>query len=226
MIHSCTACIQLTRSPVKATLASWNKSMSPGERVHMDFAGPLLDHMLLIIVDSYSKWMDVIVLKTANTKTTLQALTRYIADNGLPRVLVTDNGSQFASGVFAEYCNMHGIKHIHSPIYHPQSNGQAERAVDIVKRFVKKNILRLGPNLNLKDCINAFLLGNRSTPSTATPGNVSPAMAHLGREIRTPLDLLKPQLQSFYAPDERMETQYNLQYGARLRHFQVHDHNV
>uniref|UniRef100_A0A914Z321 Integrase catalytic domain-containing protein n=1 Tax=Panagrolaimus superbus TaxID=310955 RepID=A0A914Z321_9BILA len=145
------------------------------------------------------------------------------SDNGLPRVLVTDNGSQFTSNFFGEFCKLHGINHIRSPVYMPQSNGQAERMVDIVKRFVKKNILRLGPNLNLNNCINEFLLGYRSTPSTATPGNISPAMAHLGREIRNSLDLMKPLQEKLYAPDIQMEKQFNSQYGARLRHFNVND---
>uniref|UniRef100_A0A914Z7V6 RNA-directed DNA polymerase n=1 Tax=Panagrolaimus superbus TaxID=310955 RepID=A0A914Z7V6_9BILA len=221
MIRSCTACIQLSKTPVKATLASWKKSMNPGDRIHMDFAGPLLDHMLLIIVDSCSKWLDVKVLKTANTRTTLQAVSRYIADNGTPRVLVTDNGPQFASAEFAEYCNHRGIKHMRSPVYTPQSNGQAERMVDVVKRFVKKNILYLGPNMSLEDCINAFLLGNRSTPSAATPGNVPPALVHLGRDLRTTLDLLRPQIVQHSGSDLVMEEQFNHQYGARPRTFNV-----
>uniref|UniRef100_A0AC35GTQ6 Uncharacterized protein n=1 Tax=Panagrolaimus sp. PS1159 TaxID=55785 RepID=A0AC35GTQ6_9BILA len=221
MIQNCPACIQLCRSPVKATLASWPKSMNPGDRVHMDFAGPLLGHMLLVIVDSCSKWIDVKVLKPANAFTTIEAVSRYIADNGIPRVIVSDNGSQFASREFAAFCNRRGIKHIPSPVYTPQSNGQAERMVDVVKRFVKKRILTFGPNLKLNDCINDFLLGYRSTPSTATPGKVTPAMAHLGRDLRTSLDLLRPQRIKFSDADAKMEAQFNHQYGARPRELKV-----
>lgn len=224
LIRSCTACIQTSKTPIKAPLASWNKSMNPGDRVHMDFAGPLLGQMLLVIVDSCSKWLDVKVLLKANSRNTIRAFERYVADNGLPRLLVTDNGSQFSSNEFEQFCKRHGIKHMKSPVYHPQSNGQAERMVDVVKRFVKKNILRFGPNMNMEDCMNEFLLGYRSTPSTATPENVSPAVAHIGRDLRNSLDLLKPQLERNLAPDEKMENQYNQQYGTRYRHFIVNDY--
>jgi hypothetical protein len=180
--------------------------------------------MLLVIVDSCSKWLDVKVLLKANSRNTIRAFERYVADNGLPRLLVTDNGSQFSSNEFEQFCKRHGIKHMKSPVYHPQSNGQAERMVDVVKRFVKKNILRFGPNMNMEDCMNEFLLGYRSTPSTATPENVSPAVAHIGRDLRNSLDLLKPQLERNLAPDEKMENQYNQQYGTRYRHFIVNDY--
>uniref|UniRef100_A0AC34EZC1 Integrase catalytic domain-containing protein n=1 Tax=Panagrolaimus sp. ES5 TaxID=591445 RepID=A0AC34EZC1_9BILA len=223
MVKCCLSCIQVTKMPVKTHLSSWPRSMNPGDRVHIDFAGPLLDHMLLVIVDSYSKWIEVAVLKTASTKTTLGVLSKYMADNGAPRVLVSDNGRQFVSEEFETFCRSHGIKHICSPAYHPQSNGQAERSVDIVKRFVKKCATRHGPNMDLEACIHAFLLAYRTTPSTATPGGVTPAMAHVGRELRTNLDLLRPQVVKTLGPDEEMEKQFHDQYGTKARSFQVHD---
>uniref|UniRef100_A0AC34FQP6 RNA-directed DNA polymerase n=1 Tax=Panagrolaimus sp. ES5 TaxID=591445 RepID=A0AC34FQP6_9BILA len=42
VVNQCYGCIQLQKNPVKATLASWPVSIKPGDRVHMDFAGPIL----------------------------------------------------------------------------------------------------------------------------------------------------------------------------------------
>lgn len=223
MVNSCTACIQLSKSPIKTTLASWPKSANPGDRIHIDFAGPILNHMLLVIVDSCSKWVDIGIMKHATTSTTLECLSRYIASNGSPRMLISDNGTQFTSEDFETFCADNGINHVKSAPYHPQSNGQAERLVDVVKRFVKKAALVHGPTMKLQDCIDSFLICYRSTPSAATPGCVSPAKAHIGREIRTNIDMLRPNILNTLGADENMERQFNERYGAKARYFQVDD---
>uniref|UniRef100_A0A914QPJ1 RNA-directed DNA polymerase n=1 Tax=Panagrolaimus davidi TaxID=227884 RepID=A0A914QPJ1_9BILA len=177
-ISSCFSCIQLSKMPVKSTLASWSVALNPGDRIHIDFAGP---------------------------------------------VSVSDNGRQFTSNEFAQFCEKYGIKHIRSPVYHPQSNGQAERAVDIVKRFISKTAAEHGELADLKELIDQFLLNNRTTPSTATPGHTSPAFAHIGRELRTTLDLLRPYSLQTSGPDIKMEQQFNHQHGARMRNFDIDD---
>ena len=223
MIQQCHACIQLTKNPVKTTLASWPATSSPGERIHVDFAGPLLNHMFLVIVDSYSKWIEVAVMKTANSDNTIKVLQKYMADNGISRVLVSDNGTQFSSGKFAAFCAKAGINHMVSPPYHPQSNGQAERMVDTVKRFIKKCVLDSGPNVDMDETVSIFLQSYRSTPTAATPQGSTPAMAHIGREIRTVFGLVRPDIKTFTERNDAMEAQYNHQYGTRKRTFKVDD---
>jgi len=55
-------------------------------------------------------------------------------------VLVTDNGSCFVSSEFENFLLKNGIKHITSAPYHPATNGLAERAVQIVKKGLKKEV--------------------------------------------------------------------------------------
>ncbi|GFR12323.1 uncharacterized protein K02A2.6 [Trichonephila clavata] len=47
---------------------------------------------------------------------------------GLPRVLVSDNGSQFTSYEFKRFMQRNGVKHKISAPFKPSSNGQAERS--------------------------------------------------------------------------------------------------
>jgi transposase InsO family protein len=46
----------------------------------------------------------------------------------VPNRIITDNGSQFTSGLFREYCASVGIKICFASVAYPRSNGQAERA--------------------------------------------------------------------------------------------------
>ena len=67
-----------------------------------------------------------------------QALRTWFAQLGLPEMVVMDKGPGFASEEFEVFLQNNGIKHILSAPYHPSSNGLAERAVQTVKRGLKK----------------------------------------------------------------------------------------
>ena len=56
----------------------------------------------------------------------------------MPEIIVTDNGTEFVSQEFGEFLRKNGVKHTTSALYHPASNGLAERAVQMVKKGLKK----------------------------------------------------------------------------------------
>ena len=119
----------------------------PWARIHIDFAGPLdnrmyliislENRMFLIIVDTHSKWIEAFPM-TSTTATKMIQILRTFARYGIPDSIVSDNGSQFISSEFQQFCKMNGIRHILVAAYHPKSNGLAERAVKIVKDGLKK----------------------------------------------------------------------------------------
>ncbi|XP_055943543.1 uncharacterized protein K02A2.6-like [Argiope bruennichi] len=53
---------------------------------------------------------------------------------GLPRKLISDNGSQFVSALMQRTCNFLGIKQYHIPVYHPQSNPSERKNRDLKPR--------------------------------------------------------------------------------------------
>jgi len=107
------------------------------------------------------------------------------AQFGLPETIVTDNGSCFTSDEFQIFLKQNGIKHVASAPYHPSTNGLAERAVQIVKKGLKK--VSQG---SVKSRLAKILLAYRTTPHSTT-GN-TPAKLLLNKNLRTRLDLLKP----------------------------------
>ena len=78
-----------------------------------------------------------------------------------------------------------GVRNIVSALFHPAMNGLAERAVQIVKKGLKKEE---GGTMTSK--IAKVLMAYRTTPQSTT--GVSPSELLQGRRIRTRLDLLKP----------------------------------
>ena len=53
-----------------------------------------------------------------------------------PDIFISDNGPQFAFDAFAQFMSSCNITHRTSSPKHPQSNGEAERAVETAKRLI------------------------------------------------------------------------------------------
>ena len=184
-VRRCRECQEAAKMPVKTLLHSWKVEDKPWNRLHIDYAGPLNGKMYLVVVDAYSKWPEVFEMPSSSTTATLKELRSLFARFGNPRAIVSDNGTQFTAKEFQDFCEERGIKHLRSPPFHPQSNGQAESFVDIFKRTFQK-IKKGGTAEKLAE----FLQSYRRTPCTTAPGQRSPAELLLGRQMRTSLSLL------------------------------------
>jgi transposase InsO family protein len=93
--------------------------------------------MYFIVVDAHSKWMEVQPMHSITSAKTIEVLRAVFATHGLPKKVVTDNGPSFTSSEFEDFMEKNGIKLIHSALYHPSTNGLAERAVQSFKQGVK-----------------------------------------------------------------------------------------
>ena len=88
----------------------------------MDIMQVLGREMFFILVDAYSKWLEVVPMSSANSSATIEV---FSSTDGLPKVLVADNGAQFTSADFHSLEN-NCIRHLHFPPYHPsQQFGRA-----------------------------------------------------------------------------------------------------
>uniref|UniRef100_A0A8R1HNW0 RNA-directed DNA polymerase n=1 Tax=Caenorhabditis japonica TaxID=281687 RepID=A0A8R1HNW0_CAEJA len=219
IVRNCTDCQAAAKNPVKTTLEPWPATSSPFERVHIDYAGPINDTYYLVVIDSYSKWTEILPTKSITTTATITLLNPIFARYGNPRTLVSDNGTQFTSSKFTKFCTSRGIRHLRSPPFHPQSNGQAERFVDIFKRALRK----LRRERTTQDALQTFLMSYRSTPCTSSPNQLSPAENFIGRKMYTVLDLMIP-THPVAQPEntaalEKMKNQFNRHHGAKMKVF-------
>ncbi len=56
---------------------------------------------------------------------------------GVPAHLTSDQGAQFTSALWARLCDVIGLHHNTTTVYHPQSNGMIERAHRRLKEALK-----------------------------------------------------------------------------------------
>ena len=163
VVTSCQSCAAQRSLPPVAPLHTWPWASHPMQRIHIDFAS-IEQFQALVIIDSHSKWIEAIPLRSATASTTVDALRIFFASFGLPTEIVSDNRPQFTAQDFKDFCVNNGIKHTLIPPYHPATNGVAERAVQVVKQAVKK----MSNMLSLKRRLARFLLIYRTTPHATT----------------------------------------------------------
>jgi hypothetical protein len=185
MCRVCVECSNERAVPKAVPLLLWPWATEVWQRIHIDYL-ELRGQMFLLLVDSYSKWLEVIPMSSTTSAATIGVLRSLFSRFGLPIQLVSDNGPQFSSEEFALFLKNNGIKHTLCPPYHPASNGLAERYVQTFKSMMKK----ADPSLALSHKVSHVLFLYRNVPNTTT--GKCPSELFLKRSPRSILTMVKP----------------------------------
>lgn len=110
-------------SPSTAPLHPWERPEKPRTLLHVDYVGPFLGKMFLVLVDSLSKWMYECLVTAASSQGTIEKLRQSFSVRGLPQMLMSDNATCFTSAEFKDFMSENGIKRVTSAPFHPSSNG-------------------------------------------------------------------------------------------------------
>ncbi|XP_074346285.1 uncharacterized protein LOC141685060 [Apium graveolens] len=118
-----------------------------------------------------------------------------ILGNGIPGILVTNNGTQFNNEEFRKYCEENEIGLRFTSVAHPQANGQAEVANRIILDGLKKRIEK--SRNNWVDEIFPILLAYRTTYRVTT--GATPFMLAYGAEAVVPVEIShsSPRIQAY-----------------------------
>lgn len=125
MIRNCCKCAEIQNRLPRQPLIPTETPELPFEEVASDlfeFEGK----QYIVHVDYYSKYIEVDELKDQRSI------------HGIPATIRTDHGPQYSSEVFKEFCKSYGILHKTSSPHMPHSNGEADCAVQTVKRLWSK----------------------------------------------------------------------------------------
>ena len=137
-VKSCRGCaIEAKALPVKFT--PWSKTDQPWSRLHIDLAGSMKEQYHLIVVDSFSKWPEVMKCKNPMYSSTIRFLHELFTRFDIPDTIVSNNGTQFTAKELKDFCKAFSIVPITTTLYHTRSNGLAERFVDTFKRAIKSD---------------------------------------------------------------------------------------
>eukprot|EP00731_Ephydatia_muelleri_P033110 Em0025g66a len=97
------------------------------------------DHDYLIIVDYFSRYIEVCKLEDTSSTSIITHTTSVLAQHGIPMVIRSDNGTQYTAEEYKRFTKEWGIQHVTTSPYHTQANGLAEKSVQIIKSLLNQS---------------------------------------------------------------------------------------
>lgn len=93
--------------------------------------------LLYVAIDKFTKWTEATPMAKVTTLTAIQFIRSILSRFGVPNHIITDNGTQFTSQTFTNYCHKLGISLCYGSVVHPRSNVRVERANGALQRGLK-----------------------------------------------------------------------------------------
>ena len=191
--RSCRICQKTTHSVgTRAPLIPLPIISEPFSRMAMDIVGPLPrsrsgNRYVLVMCDYATRYLEAIPLKSIDAEHIAEKMIEVFARVGVPREILTDQGSNFVSQLLAELYRLLQVKPIRTSPYHPQTDGLVERFNKTLKAMLRKTASEDGKDWDRM--IPYLLFAYREVPQSST--GFSPFELLYGRDVRGRLDVLK-----------------------------------
>jgi hypothetical protein len=188
-VKHCLVCaVKKTRSgPLQGPIRLPDKPSNPIHTIHVDCLGPLpvssekYKHVL-VVVDAFTKYCNLIPLKTVTADETRHSLQGFISCFGTPKVVIMDSGTNFHNLSVCKFFDDHNIQyHFITPDIH-RASGQVERYMRTIM-----NLIRIETTVRSEwpSVLWKIQLVLNTTVQKAI--NMSPLRALIGVESTTPL---------------------------------------
>ena len=164
----------------------------PFHRMAMDIVGPLPrsrsgNKYILVLCDYPTRYPEAIPLRSIEAERIAEELVKVFARVGVPREMLTDQGSNFTSQLLCEVYQLLKVQPIRTSPYHPQTDGLVERFNQTLKLMLRKAAHEEGKDWD--KLLPYLLFAYREVPQAST--GFSQFELLYGRQVRGPLDVLK-----------------------------------
>ena len=138
VVCQCEACTWFQSQNAVAPLTPTPTPSCPWQMCAIDiFTLKGVDH--LVVGNFYLKMILVQCLSPgqSNANKVVSLLKEMFSEHGIPEVLHSDNGPQYSSAQFTNFCMSWGITHETSSLHYPQSNGFTEACIKSIKQALQ-----------------------------------------------------------------------------------------
>jgi transposase InsO family protein len=154
---------------------------------------------LLIAVDKFSKWIEAQPIVNVRSEEAVSFSTDIIYRFGIPNTIITDNRTQFTGKKFLNFCDDNNICVDWSAIAHPKTNGQVERANDMILQGLKPRIFKRLEKFRARwvEEIPSMLWSLRTTPCRAIDFTPFFMVHSLEAVLQTDIDYGSPRVRAY-----------------------------
>lgn len=192
----------------------------PFQRVAVDLVGPIApitdrgNRYILTMVDYATRYPEAVALKSVEAETVAEALVTLFSRVGIPAEILSDQGSQFLSGVMKETSRLLSMSQLVTTPYHPMCNGLVEKFNGTLKTMLKRMCVERPKDWDRY--LPALLFAYREVPQESL--GFAPFELLYGRSVRGPMSILKEVWTNEKTePEVKVTYQYVLDLQNRLQ---------
>lgn len=163
----------------------------------------------MVICDYATRYPEAVPLQSIDAENIAEELLKLFARVGIPREIITDQGSNFTSQLLAK---MYKLLHVKALWRSPQTDGLIERFNKTLKEMLHKTATEEHKDWN--KLLPYVLFAYREVPQEFT--GFSPFELVYGREVRGPLDIIKEMREVSERCDESVISYIIHMYGKSL----------
>ena len=159
LISKCDICLTYRSVNPKEPMQSHPTPARPWQKLGSD----ILEYKgknFLVVVDYYSKYIETCKMGEKTASSVIKHMKPILARHGIPEEIVADN-MPYNSREFQQFAKDWGFKVTTTSPTYPQSNGMSEKAVQTVKKILKKST---DPFIGLLEYRNTPISGMSYTP--------------------------------------------------------------